>query len=237
MDHVREQPLSTSDFISAAALIVGIFAVVFDLNWAVRSSLVLLAIMTIIFTGKRHQSKPAVRIPIAMAAIGIFSFFPWNAVWADFHRSYPDVLWPEAITGLKFRCALAVLAILGLVSAPRNFFRGWRNIRFAWRQALGEPTWIDYDTALKVIRASDWAKTREPSASPWIAFISGVNIERDRLQFNHFIKMTLNSFEERNNENVRLICGNKQYSEERLRLFLHHALDADTIKRFGELPI
>lgn len=238
MDSPRKQPLSTSDFLGATALISGILAVVFDLNWVVRSSLVLLAIGTIIFTGQRHQSHPAIRIPIAAVAIMVFSFYPWGVIWADFHKSYPDILWPEAVTGLRFQVPLAGLAFLVLISAPRNFFSWLRHIRFKWRQALGEPTWIDYETALKVIRASDWAKTREPSTSPWMAFLSGsgINIGKDSIQFNHFIKMSLSSFEERNKEYVRMIDGNKHYSEEQLRLFLDHALDADTIKRFGDIP-
>lgn len=233
--------LPVGDFLAIVGLIVAI-AAMFELGWAVKTALALFGIGLIIYAGRRHPSHALIRIPIAIAAVVFFSFVPWGQIWEDFHKHYPAVGWPKFIADDWFHWALAIGASLALGWEWRPFWSWRHRIRFRWRKALGEETWIDRAEAIKLIRASDWAQMREPSLSILEGigrgFMTGkMPHEREMMRFRHFINMTLESFERNRSSHVREVDGKKEYSEGALRQFLSNALDAEVIERFGKIPI
>ncbi len=238
MAAILQKPLSTGDLLGVAGIVVGVMAIEFELTWAFRAFLAVLAISLTVYGGRRHSSNPMVRLPIATCVIICFSYLPWKAVAEGFHKNHPLVEWPLLVKMPSFHAGLAALAVSALLwgSLPAWTFR--HRLWLFGRGILGEQVWVDRETALKIIRSSDWAKTREPNPTPWAALIGGGanSIEKDRIQFRRFIELTLDSFEKHGNVYARIIDGIMQYDEGALRGFLQTALDNDAIKRFGDLP-
>ena len=63
-----------------------------------------------------------------------------------------------------------------------------------------------------------------------------MNYNRDNIQYDRFIELTLKNFEKRGTHYSREMDGVKKYDESAIRQFLDDALTADTLKRFGDLP-
>jgi hypothetical protein len=235
-------PLSTDTFLTVLGIVAGIGAIVFD-QWAVKAPLVLLGLVLIVYAGRRHGSHPVLRYPIALAAIGAFSFLPWHGIWEDFHKSYPAVAWPVFVTRYPFKVALAAVCALALGWDLMPVWRIRHRI-FVWRKALtSEGVWIDRDTALKVIRDSQWARLRAPAQTlaemltrSFLASPDATAFQANQLRFNVYLDMTLGSFETSNSDYVRTVEGKKEYLEEKLRLFLATSLRQEAIKQFGPLP-
>jgi hypothetical protein len=81
--------LGTGDWITIIAAVLGIAAVVFTLDWIIRSVLVISAIGLIIFAAVRHSAHPFIRGPLAAIVTTLFIAFSWHPIWEDFHKSYP----------------------------------------------------------------------------------------------------------------------------------------------------
>lgn len=117
-----------------------------------------------------------------------FVAFTWHPIWEDFEKQHQAVAtgfveWLGSISQDHFvqklvlqsrelanfaaesavRITLAVLAVVLLGWGWRPFWNLRRHLHFIVRSALGEQTWIDQEDAIKLIRASDWAKLREPT--------------------------------------------------------------------------
>jgi hypothetical protein len=240
MPPTQRPPLSTGDLLGAVGIVAGIMSVELDLTWLLRTALVALAICLTVYAGSRHNSHPMVRIPIALAVIFIFSYSSWDAIAADFHKSFPLSEWPQTVRRPIFHFAVAAVASAALLSS-RTAFSEWRRYVFFFRsRILSEQVWIDRATALALIKASDWAKTRD-QRSPWGvlagSLIGGnMNYNRDNIQYDRFIELTLKNFEKRGTHYSREMDGVKKYDESAIRQFLDDALTADTLKRFGDLP-
>ena len=229
--------LSTSDSLGAFALIITLLAVVLDVNWAVRSALVLIAIGTIVFAGQRHNSHPFPRLVIAVLLICIFSYSPWSKIWADFHAAHPDIEWPRFVVRPWFHCTLAVGATVALLSGVQ-VWTYWRRYVFLFRsRLLRERIWIDKAAALAIIKTSEWASVRNPSSLSALLMSSfpGFSPERGIL-FDRFVELTLRNFSEKGDWAAREVDGAMQYEEHALREFLDNALSADAIKKFGDVP-
>ena len=156
-------------------------------------------------------------------------------------KAHRDIEWPLIVKRPLFHFTLAVFAAIALIS-PQSVSVEWRRYVFFFRsRVLSEQVWIDRATALTLIKASDWAKTRD-QRSPWGALLRGalaggnVNYDRDSIQFNRFIELTLKNFEKRGSYYAHEIDGVMKYDEGALRKFLDDALTTDTLKRFGDLP-
>jgi hypothetical protein len=233
--------LSTGDFLGVLGIIVGIGALVFDPEWATRAILTLFAIGLVVYAGQRHNSHALVRMPIALAAIWVFSFAPWDQIWDGIRKGHKDLLWPQFIIWPSFHWALACIATVALawewypVSRLRHPLRLWRSV-------LGDETWIDREEALKLIRGSDWARLREPTYSiletiGQSAFGAGMSPPaKKEIVYRRFIEMTLESFEKYNSGSTKIIGTQKMYPENRLREFMRSALDDEAIKEFGDVP-
>jgi hypothetical protein len=105
------------------------------------------------------------------------------------------------------------------------------------RRLLVEQIWIDRATALKLVRESDWAKTRDQPRSAWSTLVAGnFNFDKDRIQFNRLIELTLDSFEKRGAYYARDIEGVMKYDEGALRAFLDEAITNETLRRYGDIP-
>jgi hypothetical protein len=233
-------PFSNDTLVGIFGIVAGICAYVLE-GWATRAFFVFLAISLIVYAGRRHGSHPLVRYPVAIAAIWIFSFNPWGPIWLDFNKNYPDWLWASFITSDWFHWSLAIIASLILVWGWPPFWSFRRRVKFHWRSALGEETWINRTDANKLVRASDWAKIREPSLNIFEGVGKGLlggmsPYDRDMLRYRRFINMTIESFERNHSDGVREVEGIKQYSEGTLRQFLENALDAEVIEKFGNIP-
>ncbi len=237
----RRPPLSTGDLFAVVGIVVAIMAIVFNLTWIWKTALVLFAMSLTVFAGRRYDSHPLLRIPIALVVVVIFSYAtPWDAIADDFHKNFPLTAWPLVVKRPISHFALAAVGAAALLSSPAAFSE-WRRYVFFYRsRVLSEQVWIDKETALTLIKASDWAKTRN-QRTPWSllrASLSGgtYNYDRDNIQFNRFIELTLHNFARRGNYHAREIDGIMKYDEGALRAFLDDALTADTLKRFGDLP-
>jgi hypothetical protein len=237
MPFVRRPPLSTGDLLGVVGILAGIMSVEFELTWLLRTALAALAVCLTVYAGSRHNSHPMVRIPIALVVIIIFSYSPWDAVAADIHKSFPLSEWPHTVRQPIFHFALAAVASAALLSS-RTAFSEWRRYVFFFRsRLLSEQVWIDKEAALDLIKASDWARTRDQSRSTWSFVIGGIsNSDRDRIQFSRFIELALHNFARRGTYYAREIEGIMKYDEGALRTFLDDAITADTLKRFGDLP-
>jgi hypothetical protein len=139
------------------------------------------------------------------------------------------------------RVALVIVGVAILIWGWRPFWSLRHRLRFAWRTFLGEETWISHEEATKLIRASDWAKLREPVPGfvESTARLLGGGMsayDRDVIRYRRYIQMTLESFETSNPTGVRESDGNKMYSERLLRHFVASALDDEAIARFGKIP-
>ncbi len=96
---------------------------------------------------------------------------------------------------------------------------------------------------LRPVRNSNWAKAREPSRSVLDnlvnPFATGgpTPMEARMKKFRRFCEMALEQFESHNPSYTRLNTdGQKEYREDKLRIFLARAYDADVQKDFGDLP-
>jgi len=139
------------------------------------------------------------------------------------------------------RVALVIVGVAILIWGWRPFWSLRHRLRFVWRTFLGEETWISREDALKLIRASDWAKLREPVSSiadSTARLLGGGQSPYDRnvILYRRYIEMTLEKFEMYNPTCVREDEGKKQYSERLLRYFVDGALDDEAIAKFGKLP-
>lgn len=244
MAHSAKSPLSNDGFLTVLGVIAGVCAAVFD-QWAARTIFVLLGMALIVYAGRRHGSHPLVRYPVAIGALALFAFLPWASIWADFHKDFPTTNWPKFIEGARFHWALVTASSLILIWNWRPVWNVRRRAIFSWRMTvLGEETWIGRDSALKIIRGSDWAQIREPAFSMIEQLAQSMRFstsgkteyDRDLLRFNRFIAMTLESFERNNPSAVREVDGKKEYAEGVLRTFMDNALDDEVIQRFGQIP-
>lgn len=235
MSNPKKPSLPTSDLLGILGIIVGIVAML-DFSWAIKCLLILLAILLIIYAGRRHNSCAILKYPIAAAAIWYFSFAPWASIWADIHKNHVRLTWPEVITWPVFHWLLAISATLTLVWDWRPFELLRHPFRL-WRLAVGEEAWIDRQSALKMIRDSEWAATRRPPIG-LAALIAGMSYsaDKDRIQFERFLELTLDSFDGQSSSNTKMIGEKRYYAETRLLHFLDAALNRDVIKRFGDVP-
>lgn len=241
MPPAQRSTLSTGDFLAVFGIVVAITAGVLDLNWALRTFLVGLAIFLTVFAGRRHGSHPMIRIPVALALIVLFSYAPWDTIATDFTKAHRGVEWPLFVRKPLFHFALAAVAAIALVS-PQSPSTNWRRYVFFFRsKVLSEQVWIDRAAALSLIKSSDWAKTRDIGRGLLPNWLTGsiggaINFDRDRIQYERFIELTLHQFARRGNYYAREIDGVMKYDEGALREFLDNALTTDTLKRFGSLP-
>jgi hypothetical protein len=234
-------PFSTDTFLTVLGILVGASALLFE-QWAVKAPTALFAIGLIVYAGRRHGSHPLIRYPVALAAIAVFAFLPWDDIWADFHKNHPAAAWLEFVTWQSFHWALALAATVALLWNWRPVWRARRRAIFSWRMTLlGEETWISRESALKVIRASRWAQLKEPSANFFeqIGRIGGgfTDYDRSMILFSRYIDLALEQFELHNPQAVRETDGKKEYAEGRLRAVIDGALDTDAIKQFGDISI
>lgn len=205
-------------------------------QWAAKALSVLLALILIVYAGRRHDSNPLLRFPIALVAIAVFAFLPWQAIWDDFHKNYPAMAWPEFITWPSVHWALAIAAVIAL---GWDWLPGWRfrhRIFAFWRRTLTiEGVWLEREAALDTIRASQWAQIRTPGRT--ISEIltrslfnspESLALHASQVKFNLFLEMTLDSFEASNPNYVRVTEGKKEYLEGKLLLFLRQSLADET---------
>ena len=108
-----KNPFSNDTFLAVLGILAGVCAFVF-VQWAAKGQSVLFALMLIVYAGRRHDSRPLIRYPVAIAAICVFAFGPSAKIWADFYRNYPATAWPEFVTWRSFQGVLAITAILAL---------------------------------------------------------------------------------------------------------------------------
>ncbi|HUZ31400.1 MAG TPA: hypothetical protein VMV19_04735 [Xanthobacteraceae bacterium] len=229
-------PFSNDTFLTVLGIVAGVGAIVFD-QWAIKGALVLFALALIVYAGRRHGSHPLIRYPVALATITIFSFEPWNGIWADFHKDYPAAEWLEFVTWPSFHWALVISAALALGWDWVPFWRTRHRFRFAWRIFLGEEIWISRDAALKVMRASDWGRAKEPAKTLFGATgFLGSDDEKKESRLKLYLALTLDRFEESEAAYVRDRDGKKEYAESRLLLFLRRSMQAELEKEFGALP-
>jgi hypothetical protein len=139
------------------------------------------------------------------------------------------------------RITLVIIGVLILIWGWRPFWSLRHHFFFLWRRALGEEVWIDGSKARQLLEESDWGRLRRPISN----FLDGIAgslqggvspYAKNMLKFNHFIKLTMDSFEENNPNSVRLTSGKKEYKESVLRAFFSHALDDEVVKQFGDVP-
>lgn len=170
----------------------------------------------------------------------------------DGAMSDPRVHWLASIaveitTYLNFWPIRAALFLFGVSIIlwrvrPYRLFRS--RIFFLWKRALENGKWIDKQAALDLIRASDWARVREPPVSIMDAFASQVHVTmkgvapatKTEMQFRHFILLALRNFEIANPYSVKMVNDKKQYSEDKIIEFTERAFDDEVIEKFGKLP-
>jgi hypothetical protein len=89
--------LSGDSVLAIFVALIGIASVVFQLDWIVRSALVVCAIGLTIFGAGRHSAHPAIRAIVGILVIAIFIVFSWRPIWDDFRQKHPTVTlaWAE----------------------------------------------------------------------------------------------------------------------------------------------
>lgn len=234
-------PFSTDTFLGVLGIIAGICGYVFELGWATKSFFVIVAIWLIVYAGRRHNSHPLLRYPVAIAVILVFAFFPWDAIWEDFHKSHPVTTWPEFIVEDWFHWALAICGSLALGWDWLPFWALRRRLFSSWSKALGEEVWLSRSEALKAIRSSSWGRLREPPVSIGDYFMRGLAVGKEPLDANEvkfkvFLNLTLDSFEAANPRYVREVDNKKEFLEEKLLLFVRRAMEEEVVKQFGPIP-
>jgi hypothetical protein len=105
--------LGTGDFITIAATVLGIVAIVTPLDWILRSILIAVAIGLVVFAALRHSAHPLVRGAVATVVVTGLILASWRPVWEDFHAKYPLV---------EPQIAILYAAISGVVIASVVLF-------------------------------------------------------------------------------------------------------------------
>jgi hypothetical protein len=233
-------PFSHDTFLSVLGILAGLCAAVFD-QWAARTIFVFLGMALIIYAGRRHDSHPLLRYPVAAVALAVFAFLPWASIWADFHKDYPTTACLEFIIDRRYQGALALVSILALLWNWPRFWGLRHRVTSGWRTLLGEEeNWVGREDALKIIRTSDWAKLKVPAANNIAVSLArafgGQTVEREELEFKVYIDLTLDNFERDNPSYVRQQESKKEYLEQKLILFLRKDAEVAIIKKFGPVP-
>jgi hypothetical protein len=232
-----KSPFSTDTFLAVLAILAGVGALVFE-QWAAKGASVLFAIALIVYAGRRHDSHPLVRIPLALIGVGVFAFVPWAGIWDDFHKSYPAMEWPEFVIWPSFHWALAIAATVALGWDLMPVWRVRHRFWGFWRRTLSsEEIWLGRESALDAIRASQWAQLRAPGRTIGEILTrslfnspESLALHASQVKFNLYLEMTLDSFAADNPNYVRITSGKKEYLEEKLLLFLSRSLANETLK-------
>jgi hypothetical protein len=234
MAATAKAPFSTDAFLSVLGILAGVGAYVFE-QWAAKGASVLFALALIVYVGRRHHSHPLIRVPLALVAIAVFAFLPWAKIWEDFHKSYPDVAWPEFVTWPSVHWALAIVAAVALGWEWRPVWRFRSRTIFRWRMAVEEEVWTAYSTALEIVQRSKFAVGRKPGGGFFdsMLFVTNPGLHS---KFDRFCRMTLDSFASSNPRYVREGSKEIEVREDKLREFLGVAYDEDVRKQFGEVP-
>ena len=234
MGSQNNQPMTLGE---AAGIVATVLAVGPEVHWAVRLALIAVGIGAVIFAGQRHRSHPLIRWSIALIFICILSYSPWADIWGGFHKEHPAWMWPHFVVRPLFHFILAAAVTIALLFRDPAWLR-WRDYVFFFRsRVLNEQVWIDREAALKTIKTSKWAETRNPSSAFSVIFnLTSFTPEKDTILFNRFLELTLKNFEAKGTAFAREIDGKMQYDENALREFLDDALSHDSIKKYGDLP-
>ena len=149
------------------------------------------------------------------------------------------------------RVILGVIGLAGLFWGARPFWRFRHRLLFNWRRFLAEQVWIGREAAIKLIKASDWARLLEPETktTPFIVMPETVGYvlgqgkktgltqaKKALLKFDLFIDRTLDAFANDNPHAVRQLAGEDQYDETDLRAFLKEATLREVEDEFGPVP-
>jgi hypothetical protein len=243
MARKANSPFSTDTLLTVLGILAGVCAFVFE-QWAAKGLSVLFALGLIVYVGRRHDSHPLIRYPLALIAVAVFSFVPWGPIWGDFHKSYPAATWLEFVAWPSFHWALAIVAAIAL---GWDILPGWR-VRYRvfafWRRTLTiEGVWLERGPALDAIRASQWAQLRAPGRTIGEILTrslfnspESLALHASQVKFNLFLEMTLDAFEASNPDYARTTDGKKEYLEQKLLQFLRRSLTEETLKQFGPLP-
>jgi hypothetical protein len=113
----------------AAGIFVGLVAALADLNWEVRTVLVVFAIGLVVHIAQRFPiEKVVTRFALAVGVIGALVLVTWRPIWEGFHKDFPEVGGETAL----YRIIQAAVALA--IGVAFNFFiirprgRGWRVI-------------------------------------------------------------------------------------------------------------
>ena len=226
-------------------------------------------------TAKKHTLKLVVsyvkkvwRLAIRLIALALSvlslagipaDYEKWQE-WIDatLHDPRGEMLARQAVEFANFanqfwvRGLFIVIAITIFIWAWRPFWRIRHKLKFNWRRLLTNKVWIPRETAIEVIRSSDWAKIKEPHTKRTSSILDGLNIhlmgltavtstglsEQKKLEFkfNIYLDRTLDAFIAVNPESFRVKDGHNQVEEVALIKFLSKAMDEEIAKDFGETP-
>lgn len=149
------------------------------------------------------------------------------------------------------RSGLVIVGILVIIWPLKRFWRFRHKIVFRWRNALSAKVWISRKDAIEVVRASHWAKLKEPNVIRHVSFLDSFPsfpLSKERtvygmsdqnkalLKFNLFLEKVIDGFSNRNPEARRESKSGEEIDEAMLRKYLKAAVDEEIADEFGPVP-
>jgi hypothetical protein len=146
-----------------------------------------------------------------------------------------------------FRGLLVLSGLSIILWKTRPMWRLRHKLWFKWRKLVTEQVWISKESAIEILKNSDWGRLNEPNVVETISIFDMAAIGSRRrtvygmsdtqkalLKYNIFINKALNNFASSNPKSFNQ--KKDEYDEVALRKFTRVAIDNDIESEFGSAP-
>lgn len=142
---------------------------------------------------------------------------------------------------------LGMVMLLLIVDVER-LTQAIRSLLFRARRTVSDQVWIAEESAISLMKGSDWGRLIGPYGVDTGVFnfdsviarfhprVDLSDVDKAHLKFRLFLKKVLAEFAEQNSTAHRTEDGREMYDEVALRKFLAQALDDVIAKEFGQPP-
>lgn len=189
-----------------------------------------------IFTSPEDFQAMMARAPVWLQSVWESMVLP-ALIWLG-------AAWEFVASPIGTVTAFALIALVLVVDMDK-VARLTRGLWFNVRHAVAEKMWIDGESALNLLRDSEWGQLVGPSDVTYFNALSSLGSrfglsesEKKRIKFRRYLFATLRKFAESNPDAYKEATGEGDsfYDEVALRDFIDAALDALVEGEFGKPP-